>query len=107
MTLTQLRRARRRWQHLVAQSRRTGVPIDESDLERRLLLEEDDSTLVVGALDLSEHRMANGRRRRPRPSGLCARPPERPDRPCCCSLTRRRDVKDRDDLLGGRPGGHG
>ena len=48
VTLTQLRRARRRWQHLVAQSRRTGVPIDEADLERRLLLEEDDSTLVVG-----------------------------------------------------------
>lgn len=50
ITLGALRRARRRFQALAEQSRRTGHPIDTADLERRLLAEEfeDETTLVVG-----------------------------------------------------------
>lgn len=51
ITLGALRRARRRWQQLAAESRRTGEPLDTADLERRLLADddEDDTTLVVGS----------------------------------------------------------
>lgn len=49
ITLGALRRARRRWQVLAAESRRTGRPIDTDDLERRLLEDEEETTLVVGS----------------------------------------------------------
>ncbi|OYO08810.1 replication initiation protein [Enemella evansiae] len=51
ITLGALRRARRRWQQLAAESRRTGEPLDTADLERRLLAEdgEDDTTQVIGS----------------------------------------------------------
>lgn len=49
VTLGRLRRARRRWQQLAAESARTGEPIDTADLERRLLADdEDETTLVIG-----------------------------------------------------------
>ena len=49
VTLGKLRRARRRWQVLAAQSRATGVPIDIDDLEHRLLADEEETTLVIGS----------------------------------------------------------
>lgn len=49
VTLGALRRARRRWQSLAVESRRTGRPIDTDDLERRLLADEKETTLVVGS----------------------------------------------------------
>ncbi|MFC7598025.1 replication initiator [Terrabacter sp. GCM10028922] len=49
VTLGRLRRARRRWQALAAESARTGEPVDTADLERRLMSEdEDETTLVIG-----------------------------------------------------------
>lgn len=49
VTLGRLRRARRRWQALAAESARTGEPIDTTDLERRLLADdEEETTLVIG-----------------------------------------------------------
>lgn len=49
-TLGALRRARRRWQQLAAETRRTGIPLDVADLEARLLADDDDeTTLVIGA----------------------------------------------------------
>jgi len=49
VTLGALRRARQRYQSLVAESRRTGQPLDTRDLEARLLAEDDETTLVVGS----------------------------------------------------------
>lgn len=50
ITLGKLRRARQRYQRLVAQSARTGEPLDTRDLEHRLLADDDhDTTLVVGS----------------------------------------------------------
>lgn len=50
VTLGSLRRARRRWQQLAADSRRTDEPLDTGDLERRLLADdEEETTLVVGS----------------------------------------------------------
>ena len=50
VTLGALRRARRRFQALAAQSRRTGEPLDVRDLEARLLADdEEETTLVVGS----------------------------------------------------------
>lgn len=49
VTLGRLRRARRRWQALAAESARTGEPIDTADLERRLLADDEETTtLVIG-----------------------------------------------------------
>jgi hypothetical protein len=49
VTLGRLRRARRRWQALAAEARRTGEPLDTADLERRLLADdEEETTLVIG-----------------------------------------------------------
>lgn len=47
VTLGSLRRARHRWQQLAAESRRTGEPLDTADLERRLLADEDEDTMLV------------------------------------------------------------
>ncbi|QIM21743.1 hypothetical protein G7075_12420 [Phycicoccus sp. HDW14] len=47
VTLGALRRARVRWQRVMAESRRTGEPIDTRDLERRLLADDEDETTVV------------------------------------------------------------
>lgn len=50
ITLGRLRRARQRYQRLVAQSARTGEPLDTRDLEHRLLTDDDhDTTLVIGS----------------------------------------------------------
>lgn len=49
VTLGALRRARTRWQRLAADSRRTGQPIDTTDLERQLLADDESTTLVVGS----------------------------------------------------------
>ena len=50
ITLGRLRRARRRFAHLLAESARTGTPLDVADLEARLLAEDDDeTTLVIGS----------------------------------------------------------
>ncbi|MDN5893284.1 MAG: replication initiation protein [Nocardioides sp.] len=49
VTLGQLRRARQRFQALVAESNRTGEPLDLRDLEARLLADDEDTTLVVGS----------------------------------------------------------
>lgn len=50
VTLGRLRRARRRWQALTAESARTGEPIDTDDLERRLMSDdEEETTLVIGS----------------------------------------------------------
>ena len=53
VTLGRLRRARRRFQTLLAQSDRVGQPLDTRDLEARLLAEDDDTTLVVGSWSFS------------------------------------------------------
>lgn len=47
VTLGRLRRARRRFARLKAESDRTGQPLDVADLEARLLADEEDTTLVV------------------------------------------------------------
>ena len=47
ITLGRLRRARRRFQTLLADASRSGRSLDTSDLETRLLAEDDDTTLVV------------------------------------------------------------
>jgi hypothetical protein len=49
VTLGQLRRARHKFQAKVAQSRRTGQPLDVRDLEQQLLADDDETTLVVGS----------------------------------------------------------
>ena len=49
ITLGRLRRARRRFQTLVAEAQRHGRQMDTRDLEVRLLAEDDDTTLVVGS----------------------------------------------------------
>jgi len=49
ITLGALRRARQRYQALVAESQRTGEPLDVRDLEARLLADDTDTTLVVGS----------------------------------------------------------
>ncbi|HEY9289909.1 MAG TPA: replication initiator [Microlunatus sp.] len=48
ITLGALRRARHRFQQLAAKARRNGTPLDVRDLEARLLVEDEDTTLVVG-----------------------------------------------------------
>lgn len=49
VTLGALRRARSRWQAIAAESRRTGEPIDTTDLEARLLADDEQTTtLVIG-----------------------------------------------------------
>lgn len=57
VTLGALRRARARFQRLVADSHRTGTPLDVRDLEARLLAEdeEESSTLVVNSLSYASH----------------------------------------------------
>lgn len=48
-TLGALRRARRRWQVMVADARRAGCAVDTADLEARLLADDDhETTLVLG-----------------------------------------------------------
>jgi hypothetical protein len=49
ITLGRLRRARRRFQTLLAEANRTGRQLDTRDIEARLLAEDDDTTLVVGS----------------------------------------------------------
>ena len=49
ITLGRLRRARRRFQTLLADATRNGRSLDTRDLEARLLAEDDDTTLVVGS----------------------------------------------------------
>ena len=49
ITLGRLRRARRRFQTLLADATRTGRHLDTRDLEARLLASDDDTTLVVGS----------------------------------------------------------
>lgn len=49
MTLGRLRRARQRYQRLVADAARNGSQLDVRDLEARLLADEDETTLVIGA----------------------------------------------------------
>lgn len=49
ITLGRLRRARHRYQSLMAQAQRDGEVLDLDGLEERLLAEEDDTTLVVGS----------------------------------------------------------
>lgn len=49
VTLGRLRRARQRYQRLLAQAARDGVPLDVRDLERRLLADDDETTLVIGS----------------------------------------------------------
>jgi len=49
VTLGALRRARQRYQTLIAESRRTGESLDTLDLEARLLADDDETTLVVGS----------------------------------------------------------
>ncbi|HYN30664.1 MAG TPA: replication initiator [Dermatophilaceae bacterium] len=50
ITLGAIRRSRARWGALAAEARRTGIPLDTRDLERRLLAEdEDQTTLVLGS----------------------------------------------------------
>jgi hypothetical protein len=49
VTLGALRRARHRYQCLAAQARRTGQALDVRDLEARLLAEDEETTLVIGA----------------------------------------------------------
>ena len=49
ITLSRLRRARRRFQTLTAEATRNGQPLDTRDLEARLLAEDDDTTLIVGS----------------------------------------------------------
>ena len=49
ITLGRLRRARQRFQTLTAEARRTGEPLDVRDLEARLLADDQDTTLVIGA----------------------------------------------------------
>ena len=49
ITLGRLRRARRRFQTLLAEADRNGQRLDTRDLEARLLAEDDDTTLVVGS----------------------------------------------------------
>jgi hypothetical protein len=50
LTLTRIRRARRRFAILQAESQRTGKPIDTRDLEERLLADDaGETTLVVGS----------------------------------------------------------
>jgi len=49
VTLGALRRARQRYQALVAEAQRTGEPLDVRDLETRLLADDTDTTLVVGS----------------------------------------------------------
>ena len=49
ITLGRLRRARRRFQTLIAQARQAGEFFDTQDLEARLLAEDDETTLVVGS----------------------------------------------------------
>lgn len=49
ITLGRLRQARRRYARLLAESARTGQPLDVADLEARLLAEDDEATtLVIG-----------------------------------------------------------
>lgn len=49
VTLGRLRRARRRWQAISAESARTGQPLDTADLEQRLMADdEEETTLVIG-----------------------------------------------------------
>ena len=48
VTLGKLRRARQRYQAKVAESQRTGQPLDVRDLEALLLADDDETTLVVG-----------------------------------------------------------
>lgn len=49
VTLGRLRRARQRYQRLVADAARNGSQLDVRDLEARLLADEDETTLVIGA----------------------------------------------------------
>lgn len=49
VTLGRLRRARQRYQRLVAEAARNGSQLDVRDLETRLLADEDETTLVIGA----------------------------------------------------------
>ena len=49
VTLGRLRRARRRFQTLLAEANRRGQELDTRDLEARLLAEDDETTLVVGS----------------------------------------------------------
>ncbi|MBO0812107.1 MAG: replication initiation protein [Microlunatus sp.] len=49
ITLGRLRRARHRYQQLVAQARDTGQLVDTRDLEALLLAEDDQTTLVIGS----------------------------------------------------------
>lgn len=50
-TLGALRRARRRWQQITTDAKRTGTPLDTADLEARLLAddEDDETTLVISS----------------------------------------------------------
>lgn len=49
VTLGRLRRARQRYQRLVAEAARNGSQLDVRDLEARLLDDDDETTLVIGA----------------------------------------------------------
>ncbi|NUR08357.1 MAG: replication initiation protein [Nocardioidaceae bacterium] len=49
ITLGALRRARRRFQTMAAESRRAGEPLDTTDLAARLLADEEETTLVIGS----------------------------------------------------------
>jgi hypothetical protein len=49
VTLGALRRARQRFQRLVAESGKTGESLDVRDLEERLLDDEEETTLVIGS----------------------------------------------------------
>jgi hypothetical protein len=49
ITLGRLRRARYKFQQLVAQARRSGEPVDTRDLEELLLADDEETTLIVGS----------------------------------------------------------
>ncbi|WP_156374254.1 replication initiator [Cellulomonas sp. Leaf334] len=49
VTLGALRRARRRFQGLTAEARRRATPLDTRELERQLMADDEETTLVVGS----------------------------------------------------------